>query len=104
MKKGSGVGVGSRWFDVDVMLESQLEGRTGTQNLKDKEKASWARKERTASRVEGTAMFKGDLAAGKELEREQSRQAMSGRRAAGNEVEDQREPDYTAACGSQLRV
>ena len=47
-------------------------------------------------------MFKGDLAAGKELEREQSRQAMQGRRAAGNEVEDQREPDYTAACGSQL--
>lgn len=76
VKKGSGVGVGSRWFDVDVMLESQLKGRTGTQNLKDKEKASWARKERTASRVEGTAMFKGDLAAGKEIEREQSSQAM----------------------------
>lgn len=58
------------------MLESQLKGRTGKQNLKDKEKASWARKERTASRVEGTAMFKGDLAAGKEIEREQSSQAM----------------------------
>ena len=63
-------------------LSDWTEGRTGVQNLKDKETASWARKHRTASRVEGTAMFKGNLAAGKEMERGQSSQAMWGKKSS----------------------
>ena len=74
------------------------------QDLKDEEKAAWPGKERTASMVEGTACLKEIL----QLERKQKEDRVArqceGRRAAGNEAEDQGEPDYAAARGSQLRV